>query len=226
MDRCAVLVDAGYLLGAAGTALANDRSRLPLVVDYTALIAGIIEEAEKQTGLPILRVLWYDGSYDARPTPEHQALGVLPHVKVRLGVLVRRGDKVEQKGVDSYLQRDLTALARNRAVADVVLLGGDEDLRRGLDDAQDHGLKVHLWGVEALTPQCNQSRSLIAEADRRWVMTAEWLSRYITVKPEVTPVDVAQRMIAIAAQHIGRLSEGNPKGSLPDRDSSLNPSQQ
>jgi hypothetical protein len=29
--------------------LANDRSRVSLVVDYTALVAAIIEEAEKQT---------------------------------------------------------------------------------------------------------------------------------------------------------------------------------
>jgi uncharacterized LabA/DUF88 family protein len=184
MDRCAVLVDAGYLLGAAGTMLARDRTRSSLVVDYQALVVGIIAEAEEQTGLPVLRVLWYDGSFDTRPTPEHRTLGVLPDVKVRLGVLVKRGDKIEQKGVDSYLQRDLTALARNHAVADVVLLGGDEDLRRGLDEAQDYGLKVHLWGVEAAAPQYNQSRTLIAEADRRWVLSADWISQYVSVRGE------------------------------------------
>lgn len=183
MDRCAVLVDAGYLLGAAGTILAEDRTRASLVVDYASLVRGILEEAQMQTGLPVLRVLWYDGSFDALPTQEHRALGVLPDVKVRLGILSRREGRVEQKGVDSFLQRDLTALARNRAVTDVVLLGGDEDLRRGVDEAQDYGLKVHLWGVEAAAPRYNQARSLIAEADRRWVIPADWIARFVSRKP-------------------------------------------
>lgn len=182
MDRCAVLVDAGYLLGAAGTILAADRSRGALVVDHAGLVAAIIAEATGQTGLPVLRVLWYDGAHEARPAPEHRTLSLLPDVKVRLGILVHRDGKLQQKGVDSFLQRDLAALARNRAVADVVLIGGDEDLRRGLDEAQDHGVKVHLWAVEAAAPQYNQSRSLIAEADRRWVLSAAWLTRFITTR--------------------------------------------
>lgn len=188
MDRCVVLVDAGYLLGAAATVLAEDRSRSSLTVDYPALVGAIIAEAEHRTGLPVLRVLWYDGAPDALPTPEHRSLSVLPDVKVRLGMLVWHNGKVEQKGVDSFLQRDLTALARNHAVADVVLVGGDEDLRRGLDEAQDHGVKVHLWGVEAAEPQYNQSRSLIAEADRRWVISADWIKQYVTcTRAQSTP---------------------------------------
>jgi hypothetical protein len=203
VDRCAVLVDAGYLLGAAGTMLGGDKSRTALVVNYEALVSGIVTEAERQTGLPVLRVLWYDASFDTRPTAEHKILGLLPDVKVRLGVLVRRGDKFEQKGVDSYLQRDLTAMGRHHAVADVVLLGGDEDLRRGLEEAQDHGLKVHLWGVEAAAPQYNQSPGLMAEADRRWVLTAEWISRYVSVREEA---DLAPRMAAAAGPPHGPVS--------------------
>jgi hypothetical protein len=103
-------------------------------------------------------------------------------VKVRLGELVKRAGKVVQKGVDSYLQRDLTTLARNHAVADVVLIGGDEDLRRALEEAQDYGMRVHLWGVEAATPEYNQSQSLIAEADRRWVIPGEWIGRFIQAR--------------------------------------------
>lgn len=182
MDRCAVLVDAGYLLGAAGTLLAGDADRAALVVDYAALVADLIQEAEQQTGMPVLRVLWYDGARDAQPTPEHRALRVLPDVKLRLGELVKRGVRWQQKGVDSYLQRDLTALARNHAVADVVLLGGDEDLRRALEEAQDFGIRAHLWGVEAAAPEYNQSQSLIAEADRRWVVPEEWIRRYVSLR--------------------------------------------
>jgi hypothetical protein len=213
VDRCAVLVDAGYLLGAAGTMLGGDKSRTSLVVNHEALVAGIVTEAERQTGLPVLRVLWYDASFDTRPTAEHKILGLLPDVKVRLGVLVRRGDKFEQKGVDSYLQRDLTAMGRHHAVADVVLLGGDEDLRRGLEEAQDHGLKVHLWGVEAAAPQYNQSPSLIAEADRRWVLTAEWISRYVSVREEA---DLAPRMAAAPGPpHSPDSMSAVPLGAVP-----------
>lgn len=99
---------------------------------------------------------------------------------------MKRDGRVQQKGVDSYLQRDLTALARNRAVADAVLVGGDEDLRRALEEAQDYGTRVHLWGVEAAAPEYNQSQSLIAKADRRWVIPGEWVTRF----PRSDPAEV------------------------------------
>jgi uncharacterized LabA/DUF88 family protein len=182
VDRCAILVDAGYLLGAAGTLLAGDADRNPLEVDHASLVQSLIREAEAQTGLHVLRLLWYDGAFNSQPRSEHRILRVLPDVKVRLGEMVVRGGRVQQKGVDSYLQRDLTTLARNRAVADVVLLGGDEDLRRALEEAQDYGVRVHLWGVEAAAPEYNQSQSLIAEADRRWVIPAAWIKRHVQLR--------------------------------------------
>lgn len=182
MDRCAILVDAGYLLGAAGTLVARDPDRSALEVDHAKLADALIHEAEVQTGLPVLRLLWYDGAFNSRPGPEHRTLRVLADVKVRLGELVVRAGRLQQKGVDSYLQRDLTTLARNHAVADIVLLGGDEDLRRALEEAQDYGIRVHLWGVEAGAPEYNQSQSLIAEADRRWVIPAAWVQKYVRAR--------------------------------------------
>jgi uncharacterized LabA/DUF88 family protein len=182
MDRCAILVDAGYLLGAAGTLVAGDSDRSGLEVDHAPLALALIEEAESQTGMPVLRLLWYDGAFNSQPSPEHRTLRVLPDVKVRLGELVVRGGRLQQKGVDSYLHRDLTTLSRHKAVADVVLLGGDEDLRRALEEAQDHGTRVHLWGVEAAAPEYNQSQSLIAEADRRWIIPAAWIERFVRVR--------------------------------------------
>lgn len=190
MDRCAVFVDAGYLLGAAGSLIGGEPDRRNLQVDYESLVEGLIAEAQKQTGLPVLRLLWYDGALNAQPTLEHRNLRVLPDVKVRLGELVRRGGRLQQKGVDSYLQRDLTQMARNRAVADVVLIGGDEDLRRALEEAQEYGVRVHLWGVEAAEPDYNQSQNLIAEADRRWVLSGDWVTKYVTLK--VVPTGPAQ----------------------------------
>lgn len=106
-----MLVDAGYLLGAAGTLLGGNPDRDALQTDYSDLVSALITEAREQTGMPVLRLLWYDGAFNSQPTLEHRTLRVLPDVKVRLGELVKRGGRVQQKGVDSYLQRDLTALS-------------------------------------------------------------------------------------------------------------------
>jgi uncharacterized LabA/DUF88 family protein len=213
MDRCAVLVDARYLLGAAGTLVAGDADRSALEVDYTLLAQELIREAESQTGLPVLRLLWYDGAFNLQPTSEHRTLRVLPDVKVRLGELVNRGGRVQQKGVDSYLQRDLITLARNHAVADVVLLGGDEDLRRALEEAQDYGTRMHLWGVEAAAPEYNQSQSLIAEADRRWVIPADWIKQYVRMRAaEPEPSLAASDASAVDRQS----TEAAPERQAPE----------
>lgn len=220
MDRCAILVDAGYLLGAAGTLVARDPDRAALEVDYAELVQALIDEATAQTGLVVLRLLWYDGAFNGQPSPEHRALRVLPDVKVRLGELVVRSGRVQQKGVDSYLQRDLITLARNHAVDDVVLVGGDEDLRRALEEAQDYGTRVHLWGVEAAAPEYNQSQSLIAEADRRWVIPADWVQRYVRLRvpeadrspPRATPLapghDPGTPRVGVAAPGAGAVAQG------------------
>jgi uncharacterized LabA/DUF88 family protein len=213
MDRCAVLVDARYLLGAAGTLVAGDADRSALEVDYTLLAQELIREAESQTGLPVLRLLCYDGAFNLQPTSEHRTLRVLPDVKVRLGELVNRGGRVQQEGVDSYLQRDLITLARNHAVADVVLLGGDEDLRRALEEAQDYGTRVHLWGVEAAAPEYNQSQSLIAEADRRWVIPADWIKQYVRMRAaEPEPSLAASDASAVDRQS----TEAAPERQAPE----------
>lgn len=224
MDRCAILVDAGYLLGAAGSLLTGTADRAGLVVDYPALTKTLIDEAANQTGMPVLRLLWYDGAFDSKPTPEHRALRVLPDVKVRLGELVARDGRTVQKGVDSYLQRDLTTLARNGAVADVVLIGGDEDLRRALEEAQDYGMRVHLWGVEAAAPEYNQSQSLIAEADRRWVIPGAWISRFISSpepgisSPPAPPERGPTAQAAAAEQESGQRPQPRPREQASPED--------
>ena len=53
MDRCIVLVDAGYLLGAAASLLAGEPSRSRITVDHTALIQGLRERAESDTERPL-----------------------------------------------------------------------------------------------------------------------------------------------------------------------------
>ena len=67
MDRCVVLVDAGYLLGAAASLLAGEPSRSRITVDHAALIQGLRERAEADTERPLLRIYWFDGAPDRVP---------------------------------------------------------------------------------------------------------------------------------------------------------------
>ncbi|MFI6446973.1 NYN domain-containing protein [Kitasatospora sp. NPDC050543] len=179
MDRCVVLVDAGYLLGAAASLLAGDPSRSRVTVDHTALIAALRERAEDETGLPLLRIYWFDAAPDRRPMPEHRRLRVLPRVTVRLGALTRAEGRWVQKGVDAAMHAELSELARNRACADVVLVTGDGDLLPGMMSAKEHGVVVHLWALQAADGDFNQSEDLVGEADERRVLDREWIERWV-----------------------------------------------
>ncbi|RPK66546.1 NYN domain protein [Streptomyces sp. ADI96-02] len=182
MDRCVVLVDAGYLLGAAASLLAGEPARSRITVDHAALIQGLRERAEADTQQPLLRIYWFDGAPDRVPQPEHRRLRVMPRVTVRLGALTRSDGRWAQKGVDAAMHAELTELARNRACSDVVLVTGDGDLLPGLMSAKEHGVAVHLWAVQAADGDYNQSEDLVAEADERRVLDRDWITRAVRAK--------------------------------------------
>ncbi|MFF8912545.1 NYN domain-containing protein [Streptomyces sp. NPDC015032] len=182
VDRCVVLVDAGYLLGAAASLLAGEPARSRITVDHAALIRGLRELAETDTQQPLLRIYWFDGAPDRVPQPEHRRLRVVPRVTVRLGALTRSDGRWAQKGVDAAMHAELTELARNRACSDVVLVTGDGDLLPGLMSAKEHGVAVHLWAVQAADGDYNQSEDLVAEADERRVLDRAWITRAIRAK--------------------------------------------
>ncbi|GGU20095.1 NYN domain-containing protein [Streptomyces lavendofoliae] len=182
MDRCVVLVDAGYLLGAAASLLAGEPARSRITVDHSALIQGLRERAEADTQQPLLRIYWFDGAPDRVPQPEHRRLRVMPRVTVRLGALTRSDGRWAQKGVDAAMHAELTELARNRACSDIVLVTGDGDLLPGLMSAKEHGVAVHLWAVQAADGDYNQSEDLVAEADERRVLDRTWITRAVRAK--------------------------------------------
>ncbi|WP_059009129.1 NYN domain-containing protein [Streptomyces specialis] len=187
MDRCVVLVDAGYLLGAAASLLAGEAARPRISVDHSALIQGLRERAEADTGRDLLRIYWFDGAPDRVPQPEHRRLRVMPRVTVRLGALTRTDGRWAQKGVDAAMHAELTELARNRACADIVLVTGDGDLLPGLMSAKEHGVAVHLWAVQAAGGDYNQSEDLVAEADERRVLDRAWITRAVRVNEATVP---------------------------------------
>ncbi|MFP1623859.1 NYN domain-containing protein [Streptomyces sp. 5K101] len=182
VDRCVVLVDAGYLLGAAASLLAGEPARSRITVDHSALIQGLRDLAEADTERPLLRIYWFDGAPDRVPQPEHRRLRVMPRVTVRLGALTRSDGRWAQKGVDAAMHAELTELARNRACSDVVLVTGDGDLLPGLMSAKEHGVAVHLWAVQAADGDYNQSEDLVAEADERRVLDRAWITRAVRAK--------------------------------------------
>ncbi|MFG2889584.1 NYN domain-containing protein [Streptomyces sp. NPDC048248] len=182
MDRCVVLVDAGYLLGAAASLLAGEPARSRITVDHAALIQGLRQRAEGDTEQPLLRIYWFDGAPDRVPQPEHRRLRVMPRVTVRLGALTRSDGRWAQKGVDAAMHAELTELARNRACSDIVLVTGDGDLLPGLMSAKEHGVAVHLWAVQAADGDYNQSEDLVAEADERRVLDRAWITRAVRAK--------------------------------------------
>jgi len=160
MDRVAVFIDAGYLIAEAGKTLYGSGHREELQVDTRAAIEALCKRAYELTSLPILRVYWYDASAGAM-TPEQSALAYQNNVKVRLGIIV--GGR--QKGVDSLIVSDMITLAQNRAASEMILISGDEDLRIGVQKAQEHGVRVTLLLIGS--PSRNASPLLVQEADCR-----------------------------------------------------------
>ena len=230
MDRCVVLVDAGYLLGAAASLLAGEPARSRITVDHAALIQGLRERAEADTEQPLLRIYWFDGAPDRVPQPEHRRLRVMPRVTVRLGALTRSDGRWAQKGVDAAMHAELTELARNRACSDVVLVTGDGDLLPGLMSAKEHGVAVHLWAVQAADGDYNQSEDLVAEADERRVLDRAWITRAVRAKdlsgicapaaraPPGDRRDPLRAAARVGARRIGRAGRRGPGGGRPQRD--------
>jgi uncharacterized LabA/DUF88 family protein len=181
MDRVAVLVDAGYFF-AAGSALVSgtiSQSRSAIIFDEKAAVRELQALAQSLAqNSPLLRIYWYDGaSRKTGPTAEHGRLAHCDNIKVRLGFINSAG---QQKGVDSLIVTDLVELARNRAVGDVVLVSGDEDVRIGVQLAQSFGVRVHLVGIKPSAG--NQSVELRQEADTCTELDLAVLKKIISMR--------------------------------------------
>lgn len=178
MDRTAVFIDAGYLFASGARLLSGARpTREELFLDNDALLATFTRLSQEVTGLPLLRIYWYDASYGG-PTTQQIALAYQPNLKLRLGQLNQQG---QQKGVDSLLILDLVTLARNRAMSDALVMTGDEDIRVGVQQAQELGVRVHLVGV---TPaRENQSGTLVQDADTLRELSAEEVRAFLALTP-------------------------------------------
>ncbi len=125
VNRIAVFVDAGYLFAQGSVELHGEKlTRGELRLNHEAVVAKLQAFAEQVSGLPLLRIYWYDGTSQG-PTSQHITLAGQTNVKIRLGFVNSVG---QQKGVDSLIVTDIITLARNRAMAECVLLSGGRGL--------------------------------------------------------------------------------------------------
>jgi uncharacterized LabA/DUF88 family protein len=179
VDRFALFIDAGHLLAEGGKLCIGSRKRSLFDCDYPTVVEALTAFAAKHSSTALLRVYWYDGAYKGIPSLDHLKIAGLDHVKLRLG----RMSGGKQKGVDSLIVRDLMVLGRERAIATAYVLAGDEDLREGVRDCQEFGVRVVLLGIRSLEAQANQAETLIQESDEHIVLEDKFWKKHFTAKP-------------------------------------------
>ena len=212
-DRYCVFVDAGYLYKAGGSACLGVEDRASQFLDVETFAPSLARFCNDQVldGRGTwLRTYWYDGAERGTPHPIHEEIGRLARIKLRLGRL----EAGQQKGVDSLIVRDLVILAERRAIGTAFLLGGDEDLREGVREAQDRGVEVVLLGIEPPTGS-NLSETLVMEADQLLLVDKELLHPYFWTpfsKPEYVTVDTS----AADSYGLGRKFAFSYLGKLPE----------
>lgn len=162
-STCSLYIDAGYLLASAATRITGTSLRGGIHVDYATLISSLVDTAHAQSGLPVLRVHWYDSARNGVPDSQQERIGELSKVKLRLG---RFGVNGEQKGVDLRIGLDLVAHARNGASDVFFLVSGDDDLTEAVEEAQVHGVQVVVLAVPTVEGKPHGvSRHLVRAAD-------------------------------------------------------------
>ncbi|MGW0482741.1 NYN domain-containing protein [Nonomuraea sp. NPDC003214] len=205
MDRCALFVDAGYLLADGAMAVHGTRHREAVSWDYPGLLQLMSSLSRERTGLPLLRCYWYEATVEGRHTPEHDALADIPGLKLRLS-RIRPG---RREGVDAQVHRDLMTLARNNAICDAVVVSGDEDLTQVVCDAQDLGIRVTVVNIaaEASSASWAVSRTLRQESDDLIELGGAHLRPYVTLVTGATE--------ASNGHHHQPLANGQGAHSLP-----------
>ena len=183
MDRVVVFVDAGYLFAQGSLCVSGKKEkRADVELKIDAVVAELLIAAnDLSKSKELLRIYWYDGATESGPTDSHKKLASTQNVKLRLGFINSHG---QQKGVDSLIVTDMIELARNHAMSDVVILAGDEDLRVGVQVAQNFGVRVHLLGIHP--SRGSQSLQLIREADTHSEWNSNTVSKFLNVKISAT----------------------------------------
>lgn len=185
-SNCSLYVDAGYLLASAATRVSGTSLRNGVHVEYGPLVERLIRQAEEISGLPLLRVHWYDSAREGVPDAQQGRIGELAKVKLRLG---RFGVDGQQKGVDLRIGLDLVTHARNDAADVFLLISGDDDLTEAVEEAQAHGVQVVVLGVpNAVGRPHGVSRHLVRAADELRTIAEATIDDTVTKIERPVPV--------------------------------------
>jgi hypothetical protein len=174
VDRCALFVDAGYVLADGAMAVHGTRRGESVSWDYEGLLQLLSSLARERSGLPVLRCYWYEATVDGRRTAEQDALADLPGIKLRVAK-IRPG---RREGVETEIHRDLTTLARNSAISDAIVVSAEEDLAQVIADVQDLGMRVTLVHI-AVDGNWTISRVLRQESDDILEIGADQLRPFV-----------------------------------------------
>ena len=210
MDRCALFVDAGYVLADGAMAVHGTRHRESVSWDYAGLLQFFGSIARERTGLPLLRCYWYEATVEGRRSSEHDALADLPGLKLRLGRM-RPG---RREGVESEIHRDLNTLARNGAVSDALVISAEEDLAQVVADVQDLGIRVAIVHI-TVDGNWTISRALRQECDDIIEIGDGHLRPFVELIAGAEPVrDDEQYQVAAFAGRALTNGHGSLVGSL------------
>jgi uncharacterized LabA/DUF88 family protein len=160
LDRCALFVDANYALAEGALAVHGTRNRDSVSWDYAGLLKLLGGLSRDRTGLQLLRCYWYDTAAEGARVAEHDTLADIPGLKLRLS----KARPSRKEGVESEIRKDLTALARNHAVTDVIIVSAEEDLGPVIAEVQDLGIRAVLLHI-ATEGNWASSRTLRQDCD-------------------------------------------------------------
>jgi uncharacterized LabA/DUF88 family protein len=191
LDRCALFVDASYALADGALAVHGTRNRDSVSWDHDGLLKLLSGLSTERTGIPLLRCYWYDCAAGGDRSAEHDALADLAGIKLRVSKI--RPSRKE--GVEAEIRRDLTALARNRAVSDVVIVSGEEDLAPVIAEVQDLGIRAVLMHIAA-DGDATISRSLRQECDDTIEVSALQLRPFVDLIAGAEPAVVEEQHTA------------------------------
>lgn len=180
MHRFAIFIDAGYLFAQGSTALTGSKvSRANLSLSAKSVIEELKSFASTRlNGYSLLRIYWYDGiRTGSAMSAEQTAIADMDDIKLRLGFINGQG---QQKGVDSLIVTDLIELARQKAIGEAVLLSGDEDVRVGVQIAQNYGVRIHLLGIHPA--RGSQSPTLRQEADTTFEWDKQTVGKFLSLR--------------------------------------------
>lgn len=145
LERTQIFVDTSYLLASFYNSW-EIGARAQLEIDLPEVVATLGQMVQQHLHQPVHRQFWYDGIPDSGPHRYQRALRTCDGVQLRAGQLIEWGDRRTQKAVDTRLVADLVLAGVRRDTTDIVLVSGDADMIPGVQEAVNHGVRVHLYG--------------------------------------------------------------------------------